>query len=145
MIALVQRSDQLLNDTLAGNELSVAKAIQEVHDSVYSPTFYNNEQSLRSVIRMAYISCVDQYAKIEELPSGHGNADVVFIPKIRSTLPALVIELKWNKYSEGAISQILDKNYSAIPVEFSGEVILVGISYDEKTKQHLCSIKKIIK
>ena len=145
LIALVQRSDQLLNDTLAGNELSVAKAIQEVHDSVYSPTFYNNEQSLRSVIRMAYISCVDQYAKIEELPSGHGNADVVFIPKIRSTLPALVIELKWNKYSEGAISQILDKNYSAIPVEFSGEVILVGISYDEKTKQHLCSIKKIIK
>lgn len=145
LIALVQRSDQLLNDTLAGNELSVAKAIQEVHDSVYSPTFYNNEQSLRSVIRMAYISCVDQYAKIEELPSGHGNADVVFIPKIRSTLPALVIELKWNQNAEGAISQILDKNYSAIPVEFSGEVILVGISYDEKTKQHLCSIKKIIK
>ena len=64
----MKRSDQLLKDTIAGNSEAVAKAIQEVHDSEYAPTFYNNEQSLRYAVKMAYISCVDQYAKVEELP-----------------------------------------------------------------------------
>ena len=68
LIALISRSDKLLEDTLAGNQEEVAKAVQTVHDSAYAPTFYNNEQSLRSVVKMAYLSCIDQYAKVEELP-----------------------------------------------------------------------------
>ena len=50
-------------------------------------------------MKMAYISCVDQYAKVEELPSSHGLADLAFIPKRRSILPAMIVELKWNKTS----------------------------------------------
>ena len=49
------------------------------------------------------ISCVDQYAKPEELLSGHGIADVVFLPKRSSALPAMIVELKWNKGADGAI------------------------------------------
>ena len=83
LIELVRKSDQLLKDTLEGKSDTVAKAIADVHDSEYAPTWYSNEQSLRYVVKMAYISCVDQYAKVEELPSGHGIADVVFLPKRR--------------------------------------------------------------
>ncbi len=140
LIKLVQKSDRLLQDTLAGKEDEVSKIIQEVHDSEYAPNFYNNEQSLRSVIKMAYISCVDQYAKVEELPSGHGIADVVFLPNRRSPLPAMVIELKWNKSEDGAIRQILDKNYPRILERFGGKIVLVGINYDEDTKKHTCRI-----
>ena len=52
--------------------------------------------------------------KIEELPSGRGIADVVFLPKRLSRYPAMVVELKWNKSSEGAIGQIEERDYPAV-------------------------------
>ena len=142
LVSLVSRSDRLLKDTIAGREEEVAKALQEIHDSEYAPTFYNNEQSLRYVVKMAYLSCVDQYAKIEELPSGHGIADVVFLPKRRSPLPAMIIELKWNRSAEGALLQIRDKAYPMLLRQFEGEIILVGVNYDADTKIHSCRIEK---
>lgn len=140
LVALVRRSDQLLKDTLAGNHEAVAKAIQEVHDSEYAPTFYNNEQSLRYVVKMAYLSCVDQYAKVEELPSGHGIADVVFLPNRRSPLPAMLVELKWDESAVGALAQIKEKGYHIALRNYGGEIVLVGVSYDKKSKQHTCQI-----
>ena len=43
---------------------------------------------------------------------GKGTADVAFIPMPLSGLPALVVELKWNRTAGGAISQIKNKNYT---------------------------------
>ena len=142
LIELVKKSDQLLKDTLEGKSDAVAKAIADVHDSEYAPTWYSNEQSLRYVVKMAYISCVDQYAKIEELPSGHGIADLVFLPKRRSTLPAMIVELKWNKDAEGAIKQIKDRNYPKVLTNYGGKIILVEVIYDEDTKTHDCLIEE---
>ena len=142
LIELVRKSDQLLKDTLEGQNDAVARAIAEVHDSEYAPTFYNNEQSLRYVVKMAYISCVDQYAKVEELASGHGLADVVFLPKRRSTLPAMIVELKWNDTPEGAIQQIRVKNYPQVLKNYGGEIILVGVNYDVTDKIHECRIER---
>lgn len=143
LIELVMRSDQLLEDTIAGNESAVASAFELVRDMSYAPAFYNDEQSLRYAIKMAYISSIDQYARVEELPSGHGIADVIFIPKRNSPLPALVVELKWNKPVEGAIEQIRNRNYPAFLKGYGGEIILVGIAYDERFKQHTCKIEKL--
>lgn len=145
LMELVRKSDQLLQDTLAENSEAVAKAIQEVHETSFAPTLYNNEQALRYTVKMAYISCVDQYAKVEELPSGHGISDTVFLPKRRSSLPAMVIELKWNIGAEGAIQQIKDRNYAGLPLKLGEEVLLVGIDYDVKTKQHTCVIERLTK
>ena len=142
LIELVRKSDKLLQDSLEGNSDAVAKAIADVHDSAYAPTYYSNEQSLRYVVKIAYISCVDQYAKMEELPSGHGIADVVFLPRRRSTLPAMIVELKWNKDAEGAIKQIKDRNYPKILTNYGGQIVLVGINYDEDTKMHTCVIEE---
>jgi len=69
--------------------------------------------------------------------------DVVYLPKRRSTLPALVVELKWNKPSEGAIRQIKERNYPAILQDYDGEIVLVGIGYDAKKKAHSCVIERI--
>ncbi len=145
LIELVRKSDQLLRDTLARNCDAVAKAVQEVHETSFAPTLYNDEQALRYTIKMAYISCVDQYAKVEELPSGHGIADTVFLPKRRSPLPAMVVELKWNAGAEGAIKQIKDRNYACLPAKLGGEILLIGIDYNEKTKQHTCRIESVTK
>lgn len=96
-------------------------------------------------MKMAYISCVDQYAKVEELPSGHGLADVVFLPKRRSILPAMIVELKWNASAEGAISQIKERNYPKLLENYGGDIVLVGVNYDKKTKSHKCRIEKMRK
>ncbi len=141
LVSLIRRSDKLLQDTIAGNNEAVAEAIQRVHDSEYAPTFYNDEQSLRYVVKLAYLSCVDQYSKIEEMPSGRGIADVVFVPKRRSSLPAMIVELKWDKTSEGAISQVKTKKYPEALSQYGGEIVLVGINYDTVSKGHSCTIE----
>ena len=142
---LIKTSQKLLDDTLAGNSDEVAKAIERIRESNYAPTFYNNEQALRYVIKFAYIVCVDKYMKVEELPSGCGIADVVYIPKKNRLDPAIIVELKWNKSEGAAISQIKEKNYPAVLEEYGGGIVLVGINYDDKTKSHSCEIERVEK
>ncbi len=138
---LVENSDRLLQATLAGDSDVVAAALEVAHESAASPLFYNNEQALRAAVKLAYIACVDQYATIEELPSGKGYADVVYLPKAGSQLPALVIELKWNRPVDGAIEQIRARNYPAVLRDWGGDILLVGIAYDEQTKEHTAVIE----
>ena len=76
-----------------------------------------------------------------ELPSGRGLADLVYIPEKNSPLPGMVIELKWDESAEGAIKQIKDKKYPAILQPYVGELLLVGIAYDPKSKEHTCHIE----
>ena len=140
---LISRSRKLLEDTIAGNSDEAVKAIEAVRTTQYAPTFYNDEQALRYVIKFAYIAAVDQYLKVEELPSGKGIADVVYLPKRKSMLPALLVELKWNRSSEGAIRQIKERNYPAVLEDYGGEIVIAGFNYDEKTKKHSCLIERI--
>ena len=139
---LIQNSDYLLEQTLNLDEEAVAKAIEKVHQTGTAPIFYNNEQALRSVIRFAYISCVDEFFRIDELPSGRGYADVVFFPKKASSMPLILIELKWNKTDQGAISQIKNHQYPQVLEDYGGEILMVGINYDEKSHRHTCKIEE---
>jgi hypothetical protein len=155
---LIQTSDFLLQATLDMDEEAVAEAIEEAHTEGCASLFYNNEQALCSVIRFAYISCVDEFLRIEELPSGRGYADVVYLPKKGSDLPIMVVELKllthpeassggaccrWNRTAEGAIAQIKNRNYPKVFEDFGSDILLVGINYDEKSRKHSCLIEKM--
>ena len=140
---LVKASEKLLQDTLNGNENAVSETIARVRETNYAPMYYNNEQALRYVIKFAYIICIDYYLKVEELPTGKGIADVVFVPKRDTSLPAMIVELKWNESSESAIAQIKEKNYPSLLSEYSGEMVLVGVNYNVKTKEHSCKIENI--
>lgn len=67
---------------------------------------------------------------------------MVFLPRKHSAdKPALLIELKWNQSAESAIAQIKERNYPTALEEYNGNLLLVGISYDEKTKKHSCKIE----
>lgn len=140
----IRESRQLIADTVAGNEDAVAREIEKVHMEETVPLFYNNEQALRSVIKLAYFSYRDYYAELEELPSGTGYADIVYIPKKGVPLPALLVELKWNRDAETAIEQIRRKHYPDRLLPLTGEILLVGISYqkDDPHKNHSCHIEK---
>lgn len=142
LVQVVQQSEQILEATLCMDEETVARMLDQIHTANSSPRFYNSEQSLRSVIQLAYISRVKDYLEFQELPSGKGYADVVFLPKRGSDKPLLLIELKWDKSSEGAIAQIKDKRYIQAIEDFGGDILLVGINYETKSKTHSCVIEK---
>ena len=142
-INLIKRSQKIFEDTSNDRCDEVAAALDEIRQEQYAPQFYNNEQSLRAIIKYAYIAAVGQYIKVEEMPSGKGIADVVFLPVSNSRLPAMVVELKWNKTAGGAIAQIKDKKYTAALKPYAGRILLVGINYNEKTGKHTCVIDKV--
>lgn len=145
MARLIRLTDHLLEETLRIDEDAVAAALEEIHKSVSSPINYNNEGSLRGTIHFAYLGCIEEFIRIDELPSGHGYADVVFIPKRGSAMPVLLIELKWNRSAESAIEQIRNRDYPQALEDYGGELLLVGVNYDEKTKKHTCRIERHIK
>lgn len=140
---MVAAADRLLQDTIEGNEGAVAEAVARAHDSQLGPDWYNDEQTLRFAVKLAYLTSVDKFALIEELPSGHGMADVVYLPKRYSRIPALLVELKWDKPVASAIDQIHQKHYPQVFEGYGGPLLLVGITYDAKTKSHSCSIERM--
>lgn len=138
---LVRRSDTLLKSLWMKDEEAVAAGVEYIHNHKVAPNFYNNEQSLRSVVRTAFLGAIDHYIEIQELTSGKGYADLVFIPRRKSNKPVMVIELKWNESAHTAIDQIKERDYPELLKELSDEMLLVGINYDVKTKKHTCIIE----
>lgn len=53
-----------------------------------------------------------------------------------------LIELKWNKTSEGAVGQIKRHDYPQVFNEYGGKILLVGINYDAHSKKHTCMIEE---
>lgn len=144
LIQFENDSDKLLEATLDKDEDTVAEYIEKIHMEYTSAIQYNDENSLSSVLSIAYLSAMKYYFKpIRELPTGRGFADFVFIPKTMyaNDYPVLVVELKWNKNVKAAIQQIKDKQYPESLRQYSGEIIMVGINYDKKSKKHECIIE----
>lgn len=54
----------------------------------------------------------------------------------------MIVELKWNKSSDKAINQIKDNRYAQAIKNYGGDILLVGINYDVKTKKHDCVIER---
>ena len=96
-------------------------------------------------LTIAYLSTMQYYFKpIRELPAGRGFADFVFLPKpeYRGDYPALVVELKWNKKVQTAMQQIKERKYPLSILNYTGNILLVGINYDKDNKEHQCLIEK---
>lgn len=145
LIKFQQKSEDLLNSTLELDGTAVAEQIEKIHNEYASSIQYNNENSLSSVLTIAYLSTMQYYFQpIRELPTGRGFADFVFLPKpeYKNDYPALVMELKWNKNAETALQQIKNKKYPESILHYTGEILLVGVSYDKASKEHQCNIER---
>ena len=142
IMELIKTSKKLLDATIAGNEEAVAKALDAAHTEVTNPLTYNDEHCFQSAICLAYFYANTRYTLFKELPTGKGYADLVLIPYLPN-IPAMVIELKHNKSAGSALQQIKDKNYCQALNNYKGDLLFVGISYDEKTKEHRCKIERL--
>ena len=140
----LQNSEDLLKATLNSDEKAVAEYLEKAHLKIASILGFNNEETLRSVVSIAYYTAIRFYQFIKEFPSGKGFADMVFLPYKHVNKPLIVIELKQNKSPESAIAQIKEKKYSESLQKYSGDILLVGITYDDD-KKHYCKIERITK
>lgn len=138
----VKASEALLDATLNMDAKSVAEGIDAIHSGSTSILSYHDENSLSCVITLAYYSARKDYILIRELPTGKGFADMVFLPRKHCDKPALLIELKWDRSAEGAISQIKKQKYVQALQDYGGKLLLVGINYDKKSKIHQCEIEQ---
>ena len=138
--------DELLDETIEGNEERVAELIELAHETYTSVLKYNDENSLSCVLTMAYFTALGYYNIIREMPAGKGFADFAFIPRANAGYrPAMVIELKYNKSADTAIKQIKEKKYQGALSDYSDKILLVGISYDvdgKDKKKHTCVIEE---
>ncbi len=138
---MIRNSEKLLKWTQQGVAERVAAALDEAHVSVADPLDYNDESSLKTAIILAYYTAKSKYTIIKELPAGYGFADIGFIP-LNKKDPAMIIELKYDKDADTAITQIKNKKYPAGFENYLDNLLLVGVNYDKTTKVHECVIEK---
>ena len=138
----LKNSADLLQAVWEKQETQVAEGIRLAHFET-SQLQYNDENALSYTISLALYAARNFYTVYRELPGGKGFADLVFVPRKRyQDKPALVVELKWDKTAEGALAQIKDKEYCRSLEEYQGNLLLVGINYNKKTKEHVCRIEE---
>ena len=102
-----------------------------------------NKKLKEGAICLAYIFALNRYTVIREMTSGKGFADVVFLP-VQNGDPAMIIELKRNSCAESAIDQIRSRQYFDSLLHYRGNLLFVGINYDEKEKTHTCRIERFL-
>ena len=143
---IIESSKELLRSTISGDTEAVAEALDESHIHVATNRSYNNEDVLQSAIYLAYIYALNTYTCVREMTAGRGFSDVTYIPiHPAPERPAMIIELKKDSSPESAIDQINERRYFDSLEHYQGNLIFVGISYDEKSKTHSCVIERFEK
>ena len=144
VVKALRQSEKLLQATLDGDAEAVARMVDAVHDENTSILSYNDENSLACVLSIAYYYAKGDYIFHRELASGKGFADTVLIPRKHVVSPAIVLELKYNKDADSAIDQIKRKQYPDKVAQYTGQLLLVGITYDKQLKTHECRIEEYL-
>ena len=144
----LDNSQKLLEATWNHDERTVAELIENAHDKAGNKT-YNSEAALSYAIQLAYYSAQNYYTLIQELGTGKGYADLVYIPAPEyADKPVILVELKYEKDAQTAVEQIMKKNDPANLEHYKGKIIVVGINYDKEKsnnstgyKHHSCKIE----
>ena len=92
-----RESKELLEATLDMDCDTVVEKMEKIHTQFASTMQYNDENSLSSVLTIAYLSAMQYYfMPVREFPTGRWFADYVFLPKpeYAEEMPALLVELK---------------------------------------------------
>lgn len=117
---------------------------------VNSLTFQNDMVNLKCrddvvtlLIHLGYLA-YNSGKKIAFIPNEEVRQEFVYVPKLEyvTSYPALVVELKWKKSVQTAIQQIREKKYPESLLQYTGDILIVGINYDKDSKKHECLIEQ---
>ena len=143
-IETIKRSENLLKAIKELDGTTVATIIQNIHNSsAVSLLDYNDEESLTYCVMTGLLwSTLDDYSYHREDQAGKGRVDLVYEPLTRRH-PLILIEFKYDGSAEEAIAQIKKQEYFKRYTGQYRNIIIVGINYSTKTKDHQCLIEKI--
>ncbi|MCD7762625.1 MAG: ATP-binding protein [Lachnospiraceae bacterium] len=146
---LANASSQMLQATLAGDTKTMEEILQFAHDTETPLLNYNNETELTAIVNLVYLAARDYYYVERENKAGEGYADFIFYPE-RQGDDGIILELKVDDTPEAAIRQMKDKKYAlkfqgklAEKKRHTGRILMVGIGYDKKRKDHHCKVEMI--
>ena len=140
----IRRSENLLKAIKELDGTTVATIIQDIHNSpAVALLDYNDEESLTYCVMTGLLwSTLDDYSYHREDQAGKGRVDLVYEPITRRQ-PLILIEFKYDDSAEEAIKQIKEKEYFKRYAGQYRNIILVGINFSTKTKDHQCLIEKL--
>ncbi len=139
----IDQSESFMNAVKSRNADKAGDILRRMHSEVTSILKYNDENSLSCALGFAIYAGRKDYTVIREMPTGEGFADIVMIPRSDRDVPAMIVELKWDKDAETAIYQAKQRHYPQGLEYYQGNMILVGVNYDKdaKDKVHECIIE----
>ena len=115
--------------------------VEAAHQENTSIIRYSDENSMACVLAIAYYYAHGDYIFHREYQTGRGFADLVLIPRKNVDTPAIIVELKYTGTTGTALDQIHDRHYPDKVKEYAGDILLVAVTYDRKTKEHRCEIE----
>ncbi len=140
---------KLLEATWKCDSDTVAEMVEDAHNIASNKT-YHDEAALSYGIQLAYYAARKYYTTIQELDTGKGYADLVFVPAPQhAEKPLLLIELKYGKSTKAAMDQVRRQKYLDRFEHYKGNILIIGINYDRdlpntspEFKHHSCIIEK---
>ena len=143
------RSEEILKATWERNADRVAELLEEAHNRAGNKT-YHDETALSYAVQLAYYAAQKYYTVILELDSGKGYVDLAYLPGPQyASLPAMIVELKYNQSADTALSQIKRQKYPERLEHYRGNILLVAVEYDKdisnrspEFKHHKCMIEE---
>nr|WP_302585325.1 AAA family ATPase [uncultured Schaedlerella sp.] len=143
---LAKVSEKMLSATLSGDTKTMSEILKFAHDTESPILSYNSEIELSAVVNLVYLSARDRYRVEREDTAGEGFVDFIFYPENRNAV-GIILELKVDSTPEEALQQIIAKNYIlrfegkiGERAKYQGKILGVGISYNKKTKKHMCKV-----
>lgn len=145
---LARASDRMLEATLSGDVDTMAEILELAHDTEVPLLRYNNETELSAVVNLVYLSARDRYRVEREDKAGTGYVDFIFYPETDKSIDCIILELNVDSSPEEAIRQIKTRKYDlrfreriGEEQKYTGRILAVGISYNKKTKKHICRVE----
>ena len=128
----ISNSKKLYEETLKGNVEFINTTLDQNHLELAGPFNKNKEDILGVIVEISYYNAKQFYNIKKEDTSILGRSNLSFIPYDNCHIP-FIVELKVNFTPDEAIAQIKEKSYFNSLGNYHGKVLLLGISYDEKT------------
>ncbi|KAG4083368.1 hypothetical protein H8356DRAFT_1437034 [Neocallimastix lanati (nom. inval.)] len=143
---MIKNSDEMLEVTLHKN----VKRMYEILDKSPMEKIILEDKidhaHLKRFIDYSYFNARTKYDIVEEYPNDNGTTDIIFLPKEKNKVNGkiIIIELKVNSTAKEAIKHIHRKKYYNGLKEkgYYGNILLIGINYDQKKVEYSCVIEE---
>ncbi len=144
IVKLVNSSFELLNYISSLKTKSVENLLNNRKSNDSSLKSTSIDEVAYNILEALYVGTYDNYALQTNLEGSSDYKDLVFIPKLELEKPFIIIGIMCDVSPEIALEHLEQLNYRKKLDISIGEILLVGISYDQTNQSYQCKIERII-